>query len=66
LQDWIKGCCEDKGISYFVDLISRFIEFVKPQFQTYANSLQNIAIALEDEGLTIDIVEDLRDVYHTQ
>jgi hypothetical protein len=39
---------------------------VKPQFQTYANSLQNIAIALEDEGLTIDIVEDLRDVYHTQ
>jgi hypothetical protein len=24
LQDWSKGCCEDRGISSFVDLISRF------------------------------------------
>jgi hypothetical protein len=66
LQYWIKGCCEDKGISSFIDLISRFLEFVKPQFQTYEDSLQNLAISLEDEGFTIEIVEDLRDVYHTQ
>jgi hypothetical protein len=66
LQDWIKGCCEDKGISSFIDLISRFIEFVKPQCQTYEDALQNLAIALEDEGFTTEIVEDLRDVYHTQ
>jgi hypothetical protein len=32
LQYWIKVCCEDKGISSFIELISRFIEFVKPQF----------------------------------
>jgi hypothetical protein len=25
LQDWFKGCWEDKGISSFVDLICRFI-----------------------------------------
>jgi hypothetical protein len=49
-QDWIKGCYEDKGISSFVELIYRFIEFVKPQCQTYEESLQNCAIALEDEG----------------
>jgi hypothetical protein len=58
-QDWIKGCCKDKGISSFADLISRFIEFVKPQCQTYEDALQNLAIALEDEGFTIEIVEDL-------
>jgi hypothetical protein len=31
LQDWFKSFCEDRGISSFVDLISRFIEFLKPQ-----------------------------------
>jgi hypothetical protein len=66
LQDWIKVCYEDKGISSFIDLISRFIEFVKPQYQTYEDALQNIAISLEDEGFTIEIVEYLIDVYHTQ
>jgi hypothetical protein len=66
LQDWFKGCCEDRGISSFVDLISRFIEFVKPQCQTYEDALQNLTVALEDEGFTTEIVEDLRDVYHTQ
>ena len=66
LQDWFRGCCEDRGISYFVDLISRFIEFPKPQFLTYEDSLKNIAVALENEGFTTEIVEDLRDVYHTQ
>jgi hypothetical protein len=30
LKYWFKGCCEDMGISSFVDLINRFIEFVKP------------------------------------
>ena len=66
LQDWFKSCCQDRGISSFVDLISRFIEFVKPQCQTYEDAPQNLAIALEDEGFTTEIVEDLRDVYHTQ
>jgi hypothetical protein len=66
LQNWTKGCCEDKGISSFIDLINRFIEFVKPQCHTYEDALQNLAIALEDEGFANDIVEDLKDVYHTQ
>jgi hypothetical protein len=66
LQDWFKSCCEDRGISSFVDLISRFIEFVKPQCLTYEDALKNLAVALEDEGFTTEIVEDLRDVYHTQ
>jgi hypothetical protein len=66
LQDWFKGCCEGRGISSFVDLISRFIEFFKPRFHTYEYALQNITIDLENEVFTTDIVEDLRDVYHTQ
>jgi hypothetical protein len=66
LKDWFKGCCEDIGISSFVDLISRFIEFFKPQFQTHENALQNLTIALENKGFTTEIVENLRDVYHTQ
>ena len=66
LQDWFKSCCEDRGISSFVDLINRFIEFVKPQCLTYEGALENIAVALEDEGFTIEIMEDLRDVYDTQ
>jgi hypothetical protein len=66
LQYWFKGCCEDMGISSFVHLISRFIDFVKPRCQTYEDALQNITIPLEDEGFTTEIVEDLRDVYHAQ
>ena len=66
LQDWFNICCEDRGISSSVDLISRFIEFVKPQCQTYEDALQNLTVALEDEGFTTEIVEDLRDVCHTQ
>ena len=30
LQDWFKSCCEGRGISSFLDLISRFIKLVKP------------------------------------
>jgi hypothetical protein len=66
LQDWFKGCCEDRGISSFVHLISRFIDFTKPHCQTYEDALQNLTIALEDKGFTTEIVEDLRDVYHAQ
>jgi hypothetical protein len=32
LQDWFKGCYEDRVISSFVGLISRFIDFSKPQW----------------------------------
>ena len=49
LQDWFKSCCEGRGISSFLDLISRFIDFVKQQFHTYEYSLQDLAIALEDK-----------------
>jgi hypothetical protein len=66
LQDWFRGCCEDRGISSFVHLISRFIDFVRPQCQTYEDALQNLTTALENEGFTTEIVEDLRDVYHVQ
>jgi hypothetical protein len=58
LQDWFKGCCDDRGISYFLDLISGFIEFVKPQCQTYEDALQNLTVALEEEEFTTQ--------YHTQ
>ena len=66
LQDWIKGCCEDNGISYFIELINRFIEFVKPQCKTYEDALQNLAIDLEDEEFTTEIVEELKGVHHAQ
>ena len=66
LQDWFKSCCEDRGISSFIDLINIFIEFVKPQCLTYEDALKNIMIALEDEGFTTEIVGDLRGVYLTQ
>jgi hypothetical protein len=39
---------------------------VKPQCQTYEYALKNLTISLEDEGFTTKIVEDLRDVCHTQ
>jgi hypothetical protein len=65
-QYWFKICCEDRGISSFIDLISRFIEFMKPQCLTCEGSLKNITSDLEDEGFTTDIVEDLRDVYLTR
>jgi hypothetical protein len=64
LQDFFTGCCKDRGISSFIHLISRFIDFTKPRCQTYEDSLQNITIALEDEGLTTEIVENLRNVFH--
>jgi hypothetical protein len=32
LQYWFRGCCEDRGVSSFIYLISRFFEFMKPRF----------------------------------
>jgi len=66
VQDWIKGCCKEKGISSFIDLVNRFLEFAKPQCHTYEHVLQNLEIALEDEGFTTEIVEDIRGAYHAQ
>jgi hypothetical protein len=66
LQDWFKSCCEDRGISYFVELINRFTEFVKPQCLTYEDALKNLVVSLKDEGFTTEIVGDLRYVYLTQ
>ena len=66
LQDWIKSCCKDKGISSFIDLINRFMEFVKPQCQTYEDALQNLTIALDNGGFTIEIVAYLRNAYHIE
>jgi hypothetical protein len=65
-QDWFKSCCEDRGISSFMHLISRFIDFTKPLCQTYENALHNLTIALEDEGFTTEIIADLRSAYHIQ
>jgi hypothetical protein len=65
-QYWFKICYEDRGISSFIDLISRLIEFMKPQCLACEGSLKNITSYLEDEGFTTDIVEDLKDVYLTR
>jgi len=66
VQDWIKSCFEENGRSSFIDLIGRFLEFMKPQCQTYKDVLQNLAVILEDEGFTIDIVEYLKGAHHAQ
>jgi hypothetical protein len=66
LQDWFKGCCKDRGISSFIHLISKFIDFTKPHFQTYEDVLQSLMVALDDKGFTTEIVEDLGKAYHEQ
>jgi hypothetical protein len=66
LQDWLKGCCKDRGISSFIHLISRFIDFTKPHCQTYEDVLQSLMVALDDKGFTTEIIEDLRKSYHDQ
>jgi hypothetical protein len=66
LQDRFKGCFQDRGISSFIHLISRFINFTKPCCQTYEDALQNLTIALDNGGFTIEIVADLRNAYHIQ
>jgi hypothetical protein len=66
LQDRFKGCCKDRGISSFIHLISRFIDFTKPCCQTYEDALQNLTIAFDDRGFTTEIVADLRNAYHIQ
>jgi hypothetical protein len=66
LQDRFKSCCEDRGISCFIHLISRFIDLTKPCCQTYEDALHNLTIALEDGGFTAEIVADLKNAYHVQ
>ena len=39
LQDRFKSCCEDRGISSFIHLINRFIDFTKPRCQMYEYAL---------------------------
>jgi hypothetical protein len=66
VQDWIKSCCEPKCNSSFIYLINRFLEFTKLHCQTYEDVLQNLAVVLEDEGFTIEIVEYLRGAHEAQ
>jgi hypothetical protein len=66
LQDWFKSCCKDRGISSFIHLISRFIDFTKPCCQAYEDALHNITIALEDGGFITEIIANLRNAYHIQ
>jgi hypothetical protein len=66
LQNRFKSCCKDRGISSFIHIINRFIDFTKPCCQTYEDALQNLTIALDKGGFTIEIVADLRNAYHIQ
>ena len=66
LQDHFKSCCKDRGISYFIHLINRFIDLTKPHFQTYEDVLQNLMVTLDHKGFNTKIVEDLRKENHDQ
>jgi hypothetical protein len=58
LQNWVKDCCKPKGISSLIDLISIFIEYFHPYFQTYEDVLQDLIVVLEEKGFTSNIIED--------
>jgi hypothetical protein len=64
LQNRFKSCCIERGISSFIDLISRFIDLTKLDCQTYEDVLQNLMVTLDHKGFTTEIVEDLRRAYH--
>ena len=66
LQKRFKSCCNDKGISSFIQLINKFIEFTKPDLQTYEDVLQNLMVTLHHKGFTTEIVDDLRRAYRDQ
>jgi hypothetical protein len=66
LQKRFKSCCNDRGISSFIQLINKFIEFTKPDLQTYEDVLQNLMVTLHHKGFTTEIVDDLRRAYHDQ
>jgi hypothetical protein len=66
LQKRFKSCCKDRGISSFIQLINKFIEFTKPDLQTYEDVLQNLMVTLHHKGFTTEIVDDLRRAYHDQ
>jgi hypothetical protein len=66
LKDRFKSCCEYRGISSFIHLISRFIDLTKPCCQTYEDALHNLTIALKDGGFTTKIVVDLINSCHVQ
>lgn len=67
IQDWIKICCKPKGISFLKDPISRFLEFWKPQCQTYEDILRELVATLKREGFFSEIIiRDLREAHHAQ
>jgi hypothetical protein len=66
LQKRFKSCCKDRGISSFIQLINKFIEFTKQDLQTYEDVLQNLMVTLHHKGFTTEIVDDLRRAYHDQ
>jgi hypothetical protein len=65
-RDWIKDCCKPKGISSLIDLISIFIEYWHPDYQTYEDVLQDLTTVLDDEGFTTEIVEELREAHNKE
>jgi hypothetical protein len=61
------NCCKPKGISSLIDLISRFLDFWSPWFQTYEDTLQELTTSLEEEGFFSDLlIKDLREAHHAQ
>jgi hypothetical protein len=66
LQKRFKNCCKDRGISSFIHLINKFIEFTKPHLQTYEDVLRNLLVTLHHKGFTTEIVDHLRRAYHDQ
>jgi hypothetical protein len=56
-----------KNISSLIDLISRFLDFWSPKFQTYEDILQELATTLKGVGFSPNLlIEDLRDAHHAQ
>ena len=42
---------------FFIGLVSRFIEYWHPSYQTYEEFIQDLTMIPYDEGFTIEIVE---------
>jgi hypothetical protein len=56
VQDWVKYCCKLRAISSLIYLISIFLEYGSPQYQTYEDTLQELTEPLKKKVSSLTIL----------
>jgi hypothetical protein len=65
-KNWVKNCCSPRSISSLTIFIDEFLKQWAPRTQRYEDILHNLTVALQEEGLLSNPIEDNEDLIKEQ